>query len=201
MRDLSVKNIEYREVGFAVVDDLADAKAAAMVRDLFESSDYDYTIQTRRHHYSHVFKSNDPELPAEGEVFSSRFFRSAAIERNDLIRDLVETYIRPCVSDVARLDCNGNFNLRAYRLDAGDHFRSHVDDYAGSVGFIYYLSTDWKWDWGGILHVKVNGQIRSSVPAYNRLVVVNHSLRLPHFVSPVADYALQSRFMLVGLLP
>jgi Rps23 Pro-64 3,4-dihydroxylase Tpa1-like proline 4-hydroxylase len=201
MPDLSLKNAEYREAGFAVVDDLADGKMAAMVRDLFVNSDYDYTIQTRKHHYSHVFKSNDPELPAAEEVFSARFFRSAAIERNDLIKDLIEKYVRPCVSDVTQLDCNGDFNIKAYRLDSGDHFRSHVDDYAGRVGFIYYLCTDWRWDWGGILHVKVDDHIRSSVPAFNRLVVVNHNLRLPHFVSPVADYALQSRYMLVGLLP
>ncbi len=201
MRDLSVKNVEYHEVGFAVVDDVADPKTAAMTRELFESSDYDYMVQTRTQHYSHVFKSNDPELPGAGEVYSARFFRSATVERSELIKNLVETHIQPCVSDVTKLDCKEDFSLRAYRLDAGDHFRSHVDDYAGSVGFIYYLCTDWKWDWGGILHVKVDGQIRSSVPAYNRLVVVNHGLRLPHFVSPIASYALQPRYMLVGLLP
>ena len=110
MRDLSVKNVEYHEVGFAVVDDVADPKTAAMTRELFESSDYDYMVQTRTQHYSHVFKSNDPELPGAGEVYSARFFRSATVERSELIKNLVETHIQPCVSDVTKLDCKEDFS-------------------------------------------------------------------------------------------
>ena len=38
-------------------------------------------------------------------------------------------------------------------MEKGDYYRVHLDGWQGKLNTIYYLNTDWKWDWGGLLHV------------------------------------------------
>lgn len=185
--------------GFAGIPDAATSELAQEVRALFLDADYDHITQVRRRHYSHVQKMDGALLPNEDEVYRARFSRSGYLERHERVRYLVEGTLLPIVAQVSGRPA-GSYDLRAYRMDTGDHLRLHVDDYAADVGFVYHLSAKWCWDWGGVMTVIRGERANSVAPVFNQLVVINHGLRLPHFVTPITDYALQPRYQLVGLL-
>lgn len=187
--------------GFAVMDDVADPAQAEALLALLDAADYDRIEQRRKAHYTHVFADPSPHHPKGGETYIATFSRSSAVERNPALATLIDGRIRPALSKILGDKCDGSADLRAYRMDAGDLIRAHCDDYAGKVGFVYYLCRDWKWDWGGLLHVVRDGEVRTAMPGFNRLIAINHGMRLVHFVSPVADYAKHPRYTIVGLLP
>ena len=85
-------------------------------------------------------------------------------------------------------------------MTAGDHLRIHRDLYAGEFGFTYYLTKNWKWDWGGIVnyYMRQEKTMVPILPQYNRVVIRNEAVELEHYVSPVADFALQTRNSING---
>jgi hypothetical protein len=191
---------QYNEQGFCVIDELAHSPVAKELRKAWINADYDYIVQKRTNHYGHVFNIKENGHPDDDEQYIARFHRSTSLLRNPLVDLLVRDSIKPLIDSLSLSNVDETFSLFAYKMEPGDVFRSHVDDYVGRVGFIYYLCERWKWDWGGVLCVQMNGQLISTLPRFNRLVIINHGLRLPHFVSMVADYALEPRFMLVGII-
>lgn len=199
--DLERLRDDYATKGFADVEDIANPARAEALLALLRAADYDRIEQTRRSHYAHVFANGGRQHPAAGEVYLSRFSRAASVERNPLLTGLIDDWIRPALTQISGVVCDGAFELRAYRMDAGDLIRAHSDDYAARIGFVYYLCRNWKLDWGGLLHVVGADEIRTSVPGFNRLVAINHGMRLVHFVSAIADYAKSPRYTIVGLLP
>ena len=84
-------------------------------------------------------------------------------------------------------------HLHGYRLGPGEHYRLHVDD-SGATGFIWYLSKNWKPDWGGLLGE--TNEMKVTVPQFNKLVV--RKAATPHLVTAVERWAKEPRYMLVG---
>ena len=75
---------------------------------------------------------------------------------------------------------------QCYRLQKGDFIRTHIDDFIGDIGCIYYENKDWIWDWGGIFHFGLedpnDDSITAVFPKSNRVVFVNHGkFKFPHF--------------------
>ena len=95
-----------------------------------------------------------------------------------------------------------NTELRCYKMTEGDHFRIHRDDYRARLGFIWYLSACWKWDWGGLLlTIFPDGSASVEIPERNKLVILDHTkTQLAHCVTPVTSAALAPRQMLVDFL-
>jgi Rps23 Pro-64 3,4-dihydroxylase Tpa1-like proline 4-hydroxylase len=93
-----------------------------------------------------------------------------------------------------------DFDVRCYKLDSGDFYRTHIDSYAGIVGCVYYLQKDWCWDWGGILNIATEDESLIPIfPKFNRLVIHDmKQFRFPHFISPVTHYAKNSRYTIVS---
>jgi Rps23 Pro-64 3,4-dihydroxylase Tpa1-like proline 4-hydroxylase len=95
-----------------------------------------------------------------------------------------------------------NYELSCMKCDCGDYFRAHVDGWQGNFNTIFYANKDWTYDWGGLLHVvedKDNGYFETITPKFNRLVILyNDKFKCPHFVTPVTEYAQNSRYTLAS---
>jgi Rps23 Pro-64 3,4-dihydroxylase Tpa1-like proline 4-hydroxylase len=186
------------ERGRATIDNAVPVVAAEEARAQFIGAEYELIDQVRERHYEHVFKTDSPYLPKPGEPYLARFRRSKTLESGAFLRPFYDTHIRPILGRLAGIR-GEDADLRAYHMKDGDHQRIHIDDYAGPVGFIYYMSKGWKWDWGGLLMMAQGDEMVPSLPVFNRLVVLNHGkVRPPHMVTPVTPFAREPRYMLVG---
>lgn len=190
---------EFNETGFTVVSNAVPHEFALEARQLFLEANWNKVDQFRPDHFKHVFKTNNPLLPREEEAYIAKFSRAYDLEKDNRMREIVREHIRPILETISLRPAR-SFDIRALKMDHGDLMRVHIDDYAGDVGFIWYLCSQWIWDWGGILTCAVEeGKAESAIPQFNQLVVINHSQRrVPHWVTPIADYAKESRLTIVG---
>jgi Rps23 Pro-64 3,4-dihydroxylase Tpa1-like proline 4-hydroxylase len=153
--------------------------------------------QVRETHYQHVFKSTSDYFPMEDEFYMAKFHRSQKLESQ--ISNIFDKYFKPKLIEFSGKKLL-EFDTRCYKLSCEDFYRTHVDDYAGTVGCVYYLNKRWCWDWGGILHIgERDDELTSIFPKFNRLVIHDmKKFRFNHFVSPVTNYAKQSRYSIVS---
>ena len=188
----------YAKDGIVIIDNFLPTDVIDELETIYSSEDnWDFIHQVRDNHYSHVFKTESNMFPTEDEVYMAKFKRSTKIENS--IIDIFEEYFKPKLIELSDIILS-EFDIRCYKLDEGDFYRTHVDDYAGNIGTTFYLNKDWCWDWGGILHVgNKDDSLTSIFPKYNRLVVHDmKKFRFPHFISTVTDYAKNSRYTLVS---
>lgn len=174
---------------------------ALTARTEFENADYDKITQERKGYYGREFTDDIPFVPENDEVYRSEFYRSNYLESNGAIRESYYSYIKPLVEYTIGKQIL-EADLRCYKMSEGGHFRIHRDAYISDTGFIWHLSKNWKWDWGGVLmSIDEHGQAEATIPQFNQLVVMNHKDgQVPHFVTPVTSWALEPRYMLVGFL-
>lgn len=136
-----------------------------------------------------LYIGKDSWYPGAGERYSSLYSRARAIEKAGFFRSAGQILLQHVLKD------EGEALLYAYRMTYGDHFRVH-DDSLNGIGFVYYLCKSWKWDWGGLLMVRNGDSVTPILPVFNQLVVIDYGV--PHFVTPVALYAEEPRYAIVG---
>jgi len=187
--------------GYSVIRDAVVEIEAERVREAFLQADYDLIRQTRRSHFERMFPQSSPPLPAEDEIYTAEFERSNFLEKSELVKKAFEKHILPKLRNYSSRELT-KFDLRAYRMNPGGHFRLHLDDYTAEVGFIWYLSKYWRLDWGGLLlTLNPNGNASVFLPEFNQLIVLEHSAKyIPHCVTSVEPHAKEARMMLVGFL-
>ena len=132
----------------------------------------------------------------------ARFGRSRQLEKNETVNRIYQDFFVPELNKYSQSQLK-NFDVRCYNLNQGDFYRAHIDDYAGSIGCVYYLNKKWIWDWGGLLHVtSFDGdanEIQTIFPKFNRAVLLDHKkFKFPHFVSAVSHFAKEPRFSIVS---
>lgn len=190
--------------GYTVADDFLPESVADEICQIYKDEvegSWERFDQVRPDHYQHVFKSPNPLLPTPGQIYTAKFWRSRHIEANKRIQSILTEYFRKTISKMSGINLTV-FDDRCYRLTHGDHYRVHIDDYAGVVNSIYYVNKEWTWDWGGILNVCSHDDHEFSkaiFPKFNRLVLLyNRKFRSPHFVSQVSEFAGNPRYSIVG---
>ena len=188
--------------GFTYLDDVLPLDLANQLHELYiQEQEWNLLDQVRENHYSHVFKSPNLFLPQEGETYSAKFNRSNNLENNEVIKNTFNNFLVPILKGISPFEMS-SYDVRCYKLDSGDHYRTHVDDYAGTINMIYYVNREWRWDWGGILNVLSHDDLEfceSIFPKFNRLVLLNNKIfKAPHFVSTVEKYALNPRYSIVS---
>lgn len=184
---------DYQKNGYCVIDDFLPLDVADKLAALYnENDDWINHSQVREDHFKHVFFTNSPYFPDANEAYRAKFQRSSKLEVDPFVQKIISRYTEPVLENFYG-EAVTEHNLRCYQIHNGGYYRTHIDDYLGDIGCIYYVNKRWVWDWGGILHVgrDVNkDEIIPIFPKFNRAVLVNHGeFRFPHFVSPVAEYA------------
>lgn len=188
--------------GFTVIDNVLPLDLANKIYEIYkQEQEWKLLNQVKKNHYNHVFKSPNPLLPQEGEIYSAKFSRSNSLENLKVIKDTFNNYLLPLLKAVSPFEIN-EYDIRCYKLNAGDYYRTHIDEYAGVVNIIYYVNKEWRWDWGGILNVYSHEDLEfceSIFPKFNRVVLLNNKIfKSPHSVSTVEQYVLNPRYSIVS---
>lgn len=142
--------------------------------------------------YREKMHFNSPDLPSKDEVYTARFGRTKDAKALQLASVAAEMHLRPLLEQAAGRKL-GRIDARLHRMGAGDHFRAHLDDNLGTMGFSLSLTKGWRWDWGGLLVVP--GEGRAFLSRFNELVVMDGSA---HLVTEIAPHAREPRYTLVG---
>lgn len=201
-KDLARLQADYAKNGYVIVDNFLPEEIAEEINALWKAeTEWKKQDQVRPEHYQHVFKTNSQFFPGESEPYLARFDRADKLEKSARVKELYDTYFKPALSEVSGVPLS-EFDIRCYRLEKGDFYRTHIDDYAGEVGLTYYVNKRWIWDWGGLLHIGAahsDEEISSVLPKFNRGMILDHKkFRFPHFVSPVTEYAENPRYSIVS---
>ena len=197
-----VNKYELSELGYTVIDDFLPIDVAKKIQDLFfTQNSWELMHQIKENHYEHVFKTQSPYLPKSNEIYSAKFRRSFTLEQNEDLKRIYNEFFVPILREVSPFELN-EFDVRCHMMDYGNYFRTHIDDYAGSINLIYYVNETWMWDWGGMLNIvedsdyDLNKQI---LPKFNRVTLLNNKVfRLPHFVTSVEEFAQFPRYSIVS---
>ena len=185
----------------AIRNALSAADAEEM-RNIFDSAGWTHMPHNESHYYSRTYKDPGVGIPDASEVYTTDFYRSSEVAHNKQILPILSRLIDVVDANLtgAKVIRNG-VDILPYRLRVGGHLRLHNDEYAADLGFIWYLSREWKWDWGGLLveaHEDGTGSVE--LPEFNKLVIIDHSKAVSHCVTSVEKWARDDRVFMVGMM-
>ena len=189
-----LKNYGYIIIDNFLPNDLHDSLLSELI-----SAESTIQFQVKPSHYSHVFKSENKNLPQENEVYLARFKKIDKRESLPILKKVFEDYLAPVMKAATQNRAKYALYPAAVRVGAGDVFRTHQDSFAGLVGFSFFLNKGWKWDYGGILtYVRDEEQVEAIFPLTNRLLLRNEEFKHFHFLNTVEQFSLQEQHIILG---
>ncbi len=192
----------YNENGYVILDNFLPEDTAIELNKIFKSQEkWEKIDQVRDGHYNHVFSTKSPFLPKGDESYMAKFARAQELEKQERVNKIYDQYFKPKLKEFSGVDLQ-EFDVRCYKLQQGDFYRTHIDDYAGSIGCVYYINQKWVFDWGGLLHIAFDNNIdhvETVFPKFNRAIFLDHKkFKFPHFVSAISQFAKESRYSIVS---
>lgn len=179
-----------------VISDALPIDIAEQARALFMEREFTHAPYGDPKQFYHQFPEGGLGIPDSDEVYQTDFHTRLSFPEMDRI---VSDQIIPLVHRAAGRTSEQSA-VYFYKLMPGGHLRLHRDDYAGHTGFVWHLSKNWKWDWGGLM-IALDGDGASvTLPVFNSLVILDHSKAIPHCVTQVAPWAREPRMMVTGIL-
>jgi hypothetical protein len=141
-----------------------------------------YEVATPFFQYRRHSIHSDVELPVELRRLK-RVFESHSTKKR--------------VGELTGCACGGRLSFTASRYLPGDYAVPHTDaDDGRSLAYIWYLSKDWRPEWGGNLVWCPTGA--TVAPTFNTLVLFKVTRESLHTVTPVSSFAHGQRFSVNG---
>tara|TARA_R100001594_G_scaffold19857_1_gene38664 strand:+ start:17 stop:679 length:663 start_codon:yes stop_codon:yes gene_type:complete len=197
--DLDKIKKTYDNKGFVVIEDVLPIDVYNEIVDIFHEGEYEEIAQSFSDRYE-LWSIDDKHFPSVDEVYTNHFYGSQNVSHNQRVLDVYKKYIKPIIEFIADGRAGkGRHQATKYNRNGKDFLRTHVDDYMGYIGYVmHFQKEDWKYDWGGLLHMSINDDIKTILPQPNKLVVHNHSLGIPHWVTPTNSWSKENRYTLTG---
>ena len=178
-----------------IIRDALPLELAEECRALFLEAQFGRMPNEDGDFFGKTFPEGGFGIPSPDEVYITDF-ETGNIPR---VRDIVGSHVVPAARAAMRCPVNGA-RLYFYKFPVGGHLRLHTDKYAGHSGFVWHLSKNWAWDWGGLM-IDVDGEIgNATLPVFNSLVLIEHSKAVPHLVTQVAPWAKEPRMIVSGII-
>lgn len=184
------------------IPDFLPLPTAEEARALFQATEFDPAPFEDPEHFNRRFPLGGPGIPSPDELYTTSFSRKTDLAQ---IKAIAHHHIVPKVKEITGRDSRQG-RLYCYKMHQGDHIRLHTDNYAGHTGFVWHLSKDWKWDWGGLLITVEQDMDTSKVtatatlPKFNALTLIDHAAAVPHTVTQIAPWAKEPRMIVTGIL-
>ena len=183
--------------GFAIIDDFLPLDVTEKLIKIYnENVEWKRQEQTREGHYKHVFKFKSDLLPGEDEEYKAKFWRWDYEKGAPDIEAIYKEHFKPSIEKHLNTEII-EYEISCMKMDKGDYYRAHLDGWQGKLNTIYYLKEDWKWDWGGLLHIvedSDSSDVETIMPKFNRMVILNNEkFRAPHFVTTINEYSKECR--------
>ena len=123
---------------------------SSIIFNELDNLNYDLVSQERHGHYSHVFKSEDPNLPDDDETYAAQFNLAREREGSKLFNENFEKKVVPFLKSHFK-ELKYFLKPNIVKINKDCYFRAHNDSYAGDIGYTFFFTKTWKWDYGGIL--------------------------------------------------
>ena len=173
-----------------------NADAEEIFNKFYKNKNWEYIVQNKPNHYSHVFKDPSSSMPDEKEPYLSSFWKNLELADDFFIKEKTYEAIEKNFYNFFKIK-DFTIDIRCHKFEKNNFFRIHMDGYAGGYALTVSLNKNWKWDWGGILniaHGKNNSKLLGLLPKWNSANLLdNYNNPSPHYVTPVQDYALETR--------
>ena len=195
--------------GFFIVDDFLDMQVYKRLLKTFKDENNWERVDQVRPHYQKggPFEMESKYFPNSDEEYFLQGWRAKSLEVSEQWR---KDYSEIFITKINELFQNEVKSDTTYILKymKNDFSRIHVDDLRGEVNrvdisILYYLCDQWIWDWGGILLIAKSTKdenMLAIMPKGNRIIFINNQKKLPHCVTPVANYAKENRFAIASFI-
>ncbi len=195
--------------GFFIVDDFLEEKFYKKLLHTFKKENNWERVDQVRPHYQKggPFEMESKYFPKNDEEYYLQGWRAKVLEESSCWRkdyaEIFLTKINKLFQNIVKTDTT--YILKYMK---NDFSRIHVDDLRGDVdrvdiSILYYLCDEWIWDWGGILMIAKSTKsedMHAVMPKGNRIVFINNQKKLPHCVTPVAEYAKENRYAVASFI-
>lgn len=190
---------QFSNKGYFRASDFVSDDVREKLFEELEFLEYEEVEQVREGHYGHVFASNIPNTPDKSEPYIAKFDMAKNVTQTKVLNEVWRENLVPACRWLTEQKAKYFLFPNVYRIRAGHHFRFHVDDFAGTVGYSYFINDGWKWDYGGILnYVFSEDHCEAIFPFDNSALLRNEEIKSYHFVPMVPDFVTKVQYLILG---